>query len=91
MFSLNFRTISFLSILIFSYFTFHSYEHYFDHLSGTHDESECTYFDLIKFAPTNYQNNDLPFFGIENKKCYHKNSKYLYVSRLYDPRGPPII
>jgi hypothetical protein len=91
MFSFQFKTISILSIVLFSYFTFHSFEHYSEHFSANQDETECTYFDLIKFTPTNYKYNEPTFFGIETKKYFHKNNNYSCVSRLYDPRGPPII
>ena len=91
MFSSKFKTISIISIVLFSYFTFHSFEHYYEHFSANHDETECIYFDLIKFTPINYKYSEPTFFGIENNNFFHKKNNYSCVLRLYDPRGPPII
>tara|TARA_B100000073_G_scaffold186653_1_gene154551 strand:+ start:285 stop:560 length:276 start_codon:yes stop_codon:yes gene_type:complete len=89
MFSYKLRIISLVSVFLFIHFTLHSFEHYADHISGAHDEAECAYFDLTKFAPTDYQDNSLIFPKSEIKNSFPKNSKFFNLARLYDPRGPP--
>lgn len=89
MLSLKFRIISIASAFLFVHLSFHTFEHYTEHFSGTHDEVECAYFDVTKFAPTDYEDNKFNYFPTEISIYTSSNNKFFDLKRLYDPRGSP--
>tara|TARA_B100001094_G_C18054119_1_gene731565 strand:+ start:815 stop:1030 length:216 start_codon:yes stop_codon:yes gene_type:complete len=69
----------------------HAAEHKVEHLSNSHVEAECDYFDTTSAALS--ENLIYAIASIFEEKKYY--STFVSVSfanaRAYDPRGPPSI
>ena len=91
MFSLQFKITAVISTLLFASFMLHSAEHKVEHLSNSHVEAECDYFDTTSAALS--ENLIYAITSIfEEKKYYFTFVSVSFANaRAYDPRGPPSI